>query len=653
MKMPGATSIAKAVRGLPAAAAVLLVGIIYALHVNMTFRYEHVNPASNVEEWAYTNIAANNFLRFGFLNSLFLQDHSTSPYPEDHPFVYNHMPAGAENAAAVMLKLTDHNYRLTRFFFAAFMLPGLYFFVRFAGILFGRASLRGAPLVLFAASPFVILSHMEAQIHSVFLLLGFAPLVWLIEHADRGGRWRLWAAAAGLFVLGIYVQYVLVAAIVFGLVYLWALRIVKLRFMHVALGVGAIVAAVVAHLLQNLAYFGPELFVKELMYTLGNRMVGIPSKDELRDFYQSISVVHHGSRPVDPAGFVKTILRNLRVPQWPFLLALLATSAAVYLGLRKKAPVAGESLSGEFVSRFRHVFMLYLWAGLTVVSVILMFPAFTQEVNLGPYGVNHLILGIPSIALIMSALELGHGPEMFSGAGDASAAWRWGASYAIAFLAILHFAQLVVWPGLLAQGFATIVFVGCIAWSWARRSDSNGAGLAGSVRMLAFVLGASSLCALTVGVATEGLALYGQARTPSYLVPLAELKKFHGKLFMTNINLPTVGFFVEGPGYGVCGLEAVGADGKVDSKECKISFVRRVKYWQSQQPDLFFFFWSPRVFPGFSDCMPLTAKLPEGEEALGTCIGKLRHRLETNFPLVHSNPLFEVYDLKGSPPQAK
>jgi hypothetical protein len=54
------------------------------------------------------------------------------------------------------------------------------------------------------------------------------------------------------------------------------------------------------------------------------------------------------------------------------------------------------------------------------------------------------------------------------------------------------------------------------------------------------------------------------------------------------------------------------------------------------------------VFPGFSDCIPLTRTLPKGEEYEGTCIGKLRHRLETNFPLVHSNPLFEVYDLKAS-----
>ncbi|MBK8065030.1 MAG: hypothetical protein IPK29_14020 [Betaproteobacteria bacterium] len=297
--------------------------------------------------------------------------------------------------------------------------------------------------------------------------------------------------------------------------------------------------------------------------------------------------------------------------------------------------------------------LLYVWAGLTVVSVILLFPAFTQEVNLGPYGVNHLILGIPSIALIMSAVDLGHGPEIFSQAGEENAAWRWGVLYGIALLTVLHYAQLVIWPGALTQLVATTVFVGCIAWSWASRTDSKKSRLPGAVRMLAFVLGASTLSAIVVGVATDGLSLYREARTPSYLEPLSDLKKFKGKLFMTNINLPTVGFFVEGPGYGVCGLEAVGSNGTLDSKECKISFVRRVEHWQSQQPELFFFFWSPRVFPGFSDCMPVSSKLPDSSDAQMTCIGKLRHRLESRFPRILSNSLFEVYDLKAQKPKER
>jgi hypothetical protein len=150
-----------------------------------------------------------------------------------------------------------------------------------------------------------------------------------------------------------------------------------------------------------------------------------------------------------------------------------------------------------------------------------------------------------------------------------------------------------------------------------------------------------------MGIATQSINLLKDATKPSYLEPLKDLKQFHHKLFLTNINLPLVGFFANGPGYGVCGLEAIGRSGQIDSSECKISFARRKAYWDSQKPDLFIFFWTKQVFPGFSDCQPISNQLPTGVAAQETCIGKLHTRLKTNFKLLYSNQLFEVYDLNA------
>lgn len=655
--------LARTVKAFPVVAAVLLVGVIYATHLYLTFRYEHLNPVSNSEEWAYTNIAANNFLRFGYLNSLFLQDHSTSSAPEDHPYVYNHMPAGAENATAVLLALTEHDYRWTRFFFALFVIPGLYYFVRFAQLLFDRISLRGASLVLFSASPWVIISQMEAQIHSVLLLLGFAPLVWLIEHGRQGGRWRLILAVLFLFILSIYVQYMLVAAIVFGLLFLWALKVAKLRFMHVALGAGAISAGVFAHLLQNFMYFGPDLFFKELIYTLGNRAVGIPGKEELREFYESIAVVHHGSRPVEPTGFLKIIIRNLLVPQWQFLLLLLIGSGVVAWFERKRSSLTNSiQVPESFNQRFWYVIRLYVWAGLTVVSVILLFPAFTQEINLGVYGINYLILGIPSIALIMMVIELGHGVELCglclnSSANEDSGAWHWAYLYLIALLGVLHFAPFFLGGGIKVQILLIAIFLVCLAWSWATRApdravidEPSGQAQAprGLYRLCLFVIGVFSLCALVKGTLVEGISIAKVVKAGNYLDPMKDLKSLHGKLFMTNINLPAVGFFVDGPGFGVCGLDTVSDAGKIDSKQCKISFLKKTSQWRTQEPEVFIFFWDQRVFPGFSECIPYKNLLQESPETQPSCIIELRQRLLTNFPLLQSNSLFEVYDLRPS-----
>src|SRR5215467_7677722 len=73
-------------------AAILL--FLFILQLTVAIRAEYFTPFSLVEESAYTFISANNYLKFGFLNSGLLQDFSTSPYADDHPFVYNHMPAG-------------------------------------------------------------------------------------------------------------------------------------------------------------------------------------------------------------------------------------------------------------------------------------------------------------------------------------------------------------------------------------------------------------------------------------------------------------------------------------------------------------------------------------------------------------------------------
>ena len=60
-----------------------------------TFRaFDVFSPYDLIEESAYTYTSVKNFLRFGALNSWFLQDFSASPDLADHPFVYNHMPAG-------------------------------------------------------------------------------------------------------------------------------------------------------------------------------------------------------------------------------------------------------------------------------------------------------------------------------------------------------------------------------------------------------------------------------------------------------------------------------------------------------------------------------------------------------------------------------
>src|SRR5258705_3345456 len=89
----------------------LLLSIVF---IGSVIRFSYYSPVSNVEELALMYTAAQNFIAYGFLHSMFLQDLSTSSRAADHPYVYNHMPPGPDICIAVMLKMTGGSYRLLR-----------------------------------------------------------------------------------------------------------------------------------------------------------------------------------------------------------------------------------------------------------------------------------------------------------------------------------------------------------------------------------------------------------------------------------------------------------------------------------------------------------------------------------------------------------
>src|SRR5450631_2989154 len=87
---------------------------LFFVHLRAALSSTFFTAFSLVEETAYTLISAQNFLKFGFLNSKFLQDFSVSPDKIDHPYVYDHMPAGPDITQALLLHLTNGSYETTR-----------------------------------------------------------------------------------------------------------------------------------------------------------------------------------------------------------------------------------------------------------------------------------------------------------------------------------------------------------------------------------------------------------------------------------------------------------------------------------------------------------------------------------------------------------
>src|SRR5439155_17546644 len=111
--------------------------------------------------------------------TFFLQDVSSSPYPEDHPFTYNHQPPGSDIFTGAVLTLAPGNYRLLRVVFALIFLVGMGCYFLFARSLLARARLGGAAYTVLFLSPWVLFQSFDKQTSYHHPLLMFAPLVLL------------------------------------------------------------------------------------------------------------------------------------------------------------------------------------------------------------------------------------------------------------------------------------------------------------------------------------------------------------------------------------------------------------------------------------------------------------------------------------------
>ena len=113
------------------------------LQIGSVDQSPYFGPEANVEECTYTFTHANNFLTFGYWNTGLLQDSCSSGDATDHPYVYNHMPAGPDLVMALLLQATGGDYQLSRALLAIAAVAGFWFLLRFVQIFSNRFSCAG------------------------------------------------------------------------------------------------------------------------------------------------------------------------------------------------------------------------------------------------------------------------------------------------------------------------------------------------------------------------------------------------------------------------------------------------------------------------------------------------------------------------------
>jgi hypothetical protein len=381
------------------------IAFILVLFLVTLVRFPYFSPNATVDEQLAYYQVARNFNEYGFLNSMLLHDLSSSSRPEHHPFIYNHMPPGPEIVVALLMRLFGENFAAIRLVFAGIFVLGVLCFLRVAGIVLGAGGLVGSGFAMFFVDPHALMRIIDHPAYSPFPLLAFLPLVALGWYYDRRGRLALGLALAAVFVASVYLVYQQLLMVLVSWIALSLLGIVRVDRRHLLMFVGVTASGVLLHFVQSLLLLGPSIFVKELQFTLANRMFAVPASEDLRAFYQSIAVVHQGFHQLDVGALLATLWRalhvagSLSVTRTLILLVALALIISLVRISKFDGPAGVLRIPrGDGTAMLRYFGALTVWAAAAIVVPLLMFPAYSVSYQLS--GANFFFLAIVGMACL-------------------------------------------------------------------------------------------------------------------------------------------------------------------------------------------------------------------------------------------------------------
>lgn len=550
-------------------------------------RFPLVGPVATVDEQLIYYQTARNFVQYGFLNSGFLHDLSTSSNPAHHPYIYSHMPAGPEVFVALLMKIVGERWALIRLVFAAVFFVGIAYFLRFVQLVLAQHGLTGAGYALLFLSPFTVLHAIDHPAYSSFPLFLFFPVMALQRYYATGRVVHCWMALASVLVASLYA--VTLSFILFCVAWslLWFLGLVRLELRHVAamMLVGAL--GIALHLLQGIWFLGPGVFFEELRITLSNRIFGEPSAEEVMAFYRAHDIVLHGTHHFDLSRNLASINNALRFPgRLPFVLLALMVAGwgMLRVGRFDRATrtllVPVDATSASFRTTVSLLAKLLAWAVLSIIIPMALFPAYTGDYGL--QGLGEFLLAVFAVTVLAYTLRglFTEIPELQSSSS----------------------------PG---EG-----------WVWVR-------GLTLFVVMVV-LLSALGMLARTQQVNLKVMVPAQLGPNPNAeLLEIGRLLK--GKVVMTNVYPTTASFFTREAAFGGCERAAFGSDGSVDPSECHAAFIKGYGRGVSSNPTHAILFRG--LFTGFTLC-------------LADCLDKLEARLEKHHDKVFETKLFTIYALK-------
>jgi hypothetical protein len=550
-------------------------------------RFPLVGPVSTVDEQLNYYQFARNFVQYGFMNSGFLHDFSTSSNPAHHPFIYSHMPPGPEIFVAFLIKIFGERWGLIRLVFAVIFFIGVAYFLRFVRVVLAQHGLAGAGYALLFLSPVTLLHAMDHPAYSPFPLFLFFPVIALQRYYATGRVTHYWLALSIVLVASIYAVTLNFILFCVAWILLWFLGLVRLDLRHVAALILVGAAGIVLHLVQGMWFLGPGVFYEELRITLSNRIFGFPSAEEVMAFYRARDIVLHGTHGLNPGRNLTSINDSLRFPARFVYLVLGVVVMAWGLARVGRFDRASRTLlvsvdgaSTAFRKSVSLFAKLAVWAVLSIVIPVTLFPAYTADYGL--QGLGQFLLAPLAVAVLAYTVR-----ELFSEGRE--------------------------------------------VWSLSSPGEICVRGIAVVLVVVGF-LGALMALGRAQNMSVKEMA-HSHLGTNSN-VELAELRRLlKGRAVMTNVYPTMAGFFTEEATFGGCEMAAFGSDGSVEPSGCHTAWIRGYGRGVRVPPTHAVLFRG--LFTGFTRC-------------LGDCLQMLEARLDQHHDKVFETKLFTIYTLKGN-----
>jgi hypothetical protein len=516
-----------------------LLGVYAALYVVMLATFPPWGPFSTIDEQLQYYQVGRNYSELGFSATVWLPDLSTASSRSGHPYLYNHQPPGPQLLIGVVLSVFGENYRLVRLVFALLFCAGFACFICLAARLAPAAG-YAAVAVVALLPPGTVLHVADHPAKSAFPLAVFFPVVALCRWRESGRRSWLVAAAIVALLSSTYLMYShVIMAVAF-----WtagaALAFLPLRRGELTMLLGVTAAGVVLHLLQTVVFAGWSFFAREFVMTLSNRVAGVPTREELVDFFRAHSFVLYGGHTFELARFKSALLQEFTFPAataWKTALGVTLLLGLAFETRRRSASAIG--VSATWLRWIGEVVRAFAWTGFAVAIPIVFFPAFASDYPLG--GTSEFLLGLFVLLSVTATLR-------FAGT-MACPGWvrRVVVVLVVAFMALVVDTQA-----------RQVVHAARKVIDWARVLDTE-----------------------------NGLVWVGG--------------HLRGQVAMTNVDPTVVGFFTREMAFGGCHRPSLGV--AIDPSKCYVNFIRGYPHAVHPVPSVYVWIDRAQAFCRATECV--------------------------------------------------